>query len=468
MRLWRWEFMMIGIGIALRFIWAKLIPNIPVSDFKYYYDMAVNLAGPPKDWVLGYVGPGSSFVLSLFFRLFESTDLWIAKAVNVGISSLSLILFHLLCTRLFKRRSDHRMALLLFALLPNYIAYNSTVGTEIFTLFLMLLLVLLQTVEYPRMWHVIPLGILAGIASLTKPYFMAFPVIAFAVFWLRSYDPNGKLIVRFLRSGVHAVLVGIIMFATISPMTIYNYNEWKMIIPVSFNGGYNLYLNNNDANHIGRYISIEQIPTSATFQAKLDELGIKYGAIDPRAEKIYRDEAIHWIANHPFQFLGLGGLRILNTFFAGGNDISNWTYQTNDPQFKELMSHTWFIALKLVAGLLVDIMLFFIVIFTIVGGIWLLVRKIRSKRDPEQAIIEPNTETQSLVTARQQLLPNIDRMLYIVVWVYIGFFSSLFFVFEGQPRYNYPTLFLFILGTVATFRLLRERDRRKRVKGSKP
>jgi len=128
---------------------------------------------------------------------------------------------------------------------------------------------------------------------------------------------------------------------------------------------------------------------------------------------VFKEEAIKWIINNPIEFLQLGLLRIKNVFFSGANDIPLWSFETtilNELTVKEYRSFKIFMGIA--DALISTLSVTFIV---------LLIENIKN-------IFLEKTNINKLIT----------------MWGLI-FFGVVYFVVEGQARYNFPTLFLLVM-----------------------
>ena len=134
---------------------------------------------------------------------------------------------------------------------------------------------------------------------------------------------------------------------------------------------------------------------------------------NPKASGVFKDEAIKWILNNPVEFLQLGLLRIKNVFFSGANDIQLWSFETATLNRLTIKEHRSF---KIFMGVADSLICTLSVAFIV-----LLIVNIKN-------IFLEKTNVNKLIT----------------MWTLI-FFSAVYFVIEGQARYNFPTLFLLVM-----------------------
>ncbi len=75
------------LGLVASILWVILVDTMPFSDFKYYYDLAVDIAnGLP--WGDTYTSIGYSIVLGGIFKLFGAS-LMNAKIFNLILTLIS-------------------------------------------------------------------------------------------------------------------------------------------------------------------------------------------------------------------------------------------------------------------------------------------------------------------------------------------------------------------------------------------
>ena len=296
----------------------------------------------------------------------------------------------------------------LVALLPNYIAYNNVVGTEVFITLLFLIILVLQLYPFDGRIRYPLIGIFIGLAALTKPFFLVYPLVATAYMWLHSKD---------MRQTVFLLLgSSLLMLAVISPWTLHNYRNFGSLIPVSYNSGYVLYVNNNDKNVNGNWMPLDQVPASAEMASQIkQELAANQDNVKlaPGLDKLLKPAALEWISQHPAQFLQLGVLRLTTTFFSGAQDIGAWTM--NDIQKTEWQKKFFYALADILVNLLCSCGILYLLL-----NIKVIIKRLFSRRGLLSAEI---------------LIPSLNT----------AFFIAVYFVFEGQPRYNYPLLFLFAI-----------------------
>ncbi|WP_052729547.1 ArnT family glycosyltransferase [Syntrophomonas zehnderi] len=409
------------LAVYLRFWFVASIPTEQLYDFNTYQEIAANifkyhshsLWGQPVAWQ----GMGYSTALGIFYILMGNAQVQTAQLFNCLLSTLSLPLMFLV----FRKLSSHFGVVLgaytIAALLPNHIAYNNVVGTEVFITFLFLIILVLQLYEFDNRFRYPLLGIFIGLAALTKPFFLAYPVVLALCHWLHSKDLR--------RTALMLISTSLLMAAVVSPWTIHNYKNFNSFIPVSYNSGYVLFINNNDQNVNGMWMPLENVPASPQLKKDIKrELNRNQDNVKlaPGLDKVLKPAAKQWIGENPGDFMKLGLLRLKQTFFSGAQDISAWAmndFQSNpgqkeSPRFKRNLNFFYGAA---------DILVY---ILCSAGILYLLLNL---------GSIFKSLFSRDLTLSNAILVPSINT----------AFFLAVYFVFEGQPRYNFPLLFLFAI-----------------------
>lgn len=394
----------------LRIGYIQTIPNEPVSDFKGYLETAKSIMQGVDDHHIAYQGPGYTYLLGYTFKLFQSNSQDIAKWLNVCMSVATVLLAFLICRKLTNNKVIIYGSTITIALLPKYIAYNNVVGTETISAFLLAIIIFIQLANLPPKYKYTLIGVIIGLTALVKPYFLAYPLVIVAVKWIQSKDWKQLIICT--------LLLSLGMIAVVLPWTVRNYIKYNLVIPVSYNGGYNIYLNNNSDNLYGKYMPIKNIRATEEFKQKILDTGSTYGSISAYAEGIYKDAAINWIVNNPDKFMMLGLLRLKNTFFGSPSDVFIWTM--SGIQYSDMSSD---------GKLLYQFALSYAQIVTyVLSAAGMLYVVLNAKRVVKGTF-------QELELSNLTLIPIAN----------ILFFTGIFFVFEGQDRYNYPFQFLMVI-----------------------
>jgi 4-amino-4-deoxy-L-arabinose transferase-like glycosyltransferase len=404
-------------AVALRIIWMLKVPNTPVYDFATYHEIAVNIANGKghtyQGEAIAFQGMGYPALLGLFYKLTGTTSVLAGKALNVLLSTATLFLVYAIFRKLTENWKLRLAAYALVAFLPNYIGYVNVIGAEVLLAFLFAAVILLQVCRFNKWVRWPLLGFFTGLAALTKPVFLAYPLIAAAVHYLRAKHLK--------ESAVQLFVVTLVMAVTVAPWTYRNYQKFGAFIPVSYNSGYVFYLNNNANNVTGGWMPLKDAAATPELRAKIDEV-LQHGK---RSEKLafeldplLKAEGQRFLLSHPFEFLKLGILRVEQTFFSGAWDVQSWAMNELYPEqpfwTKELERNLK--AFRAVADTLIYLMSSLSFVFVFYG----VVRAARSLFRREETLSDA------------LLIPTLN----------IAFFVAVYFVFEGQARYNFPLLFL--------------------------
>ena len=416
-------FVLTVLGLGLRVFWIVHVPTQQLFDFADFLETASNiyhglghsLNGNPVAWV----GPGYSYALAFFHWLAGSDDPFNAMILNVILSMATLIMSFFVYHKWF-RGEDFKVvtAYGLTAVFPNLIAYNNVAGTE--TLFLFLLVgLLLARLYIPFGWkQVAAMGVLCGFAALTKPFMLAYPAVALAMWWMQG--KNLKL--TLMRTGAMAG----VMLLVIIPWTIRNYREFGQFILISYNMGYNQIVNNNYANIRGAWMPLDAVPMPDELRQQ-----IAYSLQDGRSikeayelEPLLGAQARHWMIRNPVAVSQLALMRVQRTFFNGADDISQWAMNDWDfydgrgisPVRNQRHMH------------------FFEGIFAITVNVFSAVGLLFGLLNLWPYAVD------FFNTGHKQHFPMAEGMVFI----HIAFFVVIVAAFEGQERYNHPVLIFFI------------------------
>ncbi|MBS7525836.1 glycosyltransferase family 39 protein [Fusibacter paucivorans] len=431
MKAWIAENRRTSLALAILLVFSTLvrvwfitqIPTIQQFDFETYYQLAVNVAtgqgytlgGYPVAWQ----GMLYSTALGVVFKLLGTTDVMVAKILNIAMSEATILFVFILMRRLYNKPFAVWTAVGLMAFMPQQIAYCNVVGTEVVTAFvlsftmMMMTTSLKPTVKYPI------LGLLSAVLSLLKPFYLAYPLVLAVYAWLTEKDLKAA-IVKF-------AVVFCVMWLAIMPWSIRNYQKYHRFIPISYNSGFNLFINNNAQNVHGGWMDYHEIEMPAALAEAIDAEVDAHGAsvkTSPNLEVMMKPYAKTWMVENPVEFLKLGVIRTQATYFSGAWDISAWTMNalTYDETDSAIDVYTYQRNLNLLRAVS-DILLAFVSTF---GCLFVFMNSWRILK--------------SLFNQHTKLRPS---MLLPVI--NLAFISVVYFVYEGQPRYNFITLFMLII-----------------------
>lgn len=447
-------FVIAAVALLLRLLWIWNVQTEQLYDFSTYYEIAVNVYSGKGYSFLGnpiaFQGMGYSYLLGLYFKLVGSSTELTAKYFNVFLSMITLFASGYMVSRLSKRPLVRYGTFLFVALLPHHIAYCNAIGTEVFSAALLAVTLALQVSSVPKgiKWPL--LGLMTGTMSLTKPFFMAYPLALGLYEWFSTKN---------IRQSIAALLIGFVcMWALVMPWTFRNYKYFHRFIPVSYNSGLVLYLNSNASNVHGGYMPLSDIEKTPELEAKINEHlngGQKSLKLASDIELDLKPAAVEWIKKHPVEFFKLGFIRVHSTFFNGSWDIDAWTMNGNSKEREEkakvvaTLSEEALKEQKKADILYQRQMAFF-----------------RAVNDTTQAILTsfgcvfvlanlPNF-FRALFSRHRKLLPSVS-----VPMLNIAFIVAVCFVYEGQPRYNFPILFLLAYTTMEVVALIVDYGKRQ-------
>lgn len=413
------------VGLYLRIWYINNVSTNPVFDFQTYQEIAVNifsnLGHTWKGTPIAFQGMGYPTVLGIIYKFVGSSDVMIAKKFNVFLSMLTLVFVYLILIKVTKRKFVIYTTYTITALLPNYIAYNNVIGTEVFFTLLFVLIILTQVYDFDYRMKYPLLGIFIGVAALTKPFLMAYPVVIAFIDWMKNKEIK--------KAGVLFIVTFILMTLVITPWTYRNYKEFGRMIPISYNSGYVLYINNNAYNTTGAWMPLEAVKAPQKVKKEVASiLQKKHVKVAHEIEPIIKKQAKSWIIENPIEFFKLGSLRIHQTFFKGAWDLEAWTSNDTkkiDEQYKkwEKEEQRFYLRDKNFSRAMKDIVVYILNSF---GIIYML------------------TSIKPILVAFFKKDYKLNYELLIPA-VNTAFFIAVDFVYEGQTRYNFPLLFIFAM-----------------------
>ena len=401
-------------GLVLRVGWVLGVPTVPVFDFATYLELASNifhgqghtLNGNPVAWQ----GPFYPYALALFHGIMGNDATINAKIFNLLLSAATLGMAFFLYAKWFAGRPGKIMAAYgITALFPHLIAYNNVAGNETLFLFLLVGLLLLQLYLPPVLWKYPLIGLLCGVAALTKPFMLAYPVVLAVIWWAQ-----GKRLKETLAA---TALVFATLLLVLSPWAVRNYRVFGEFILVSYNRGYVQFISNNDANTHGGWMDPLNAPLSPEKRAQI-ESSLAFGRSIKEAyelEPLFAQAAQEWMWQNPVAFLELSVLRVQRTFFNGAGDISQWAM--NDVDWNDAPTRRTIAMWEGLFSILVSV-------FSVAGllfGLRMLWPFLRGVLRREKAA---------------HCLPDTEK----AVFIHIAFFVAIAAFFEGQERYIFPVI----------------------------
>ena len=420
------------VALTLRIYWILAVDTVQLFDFANYQMIATNIAngyghtmhGLPVAWQ----GSGYPYVLGLFYWLIGTTDVLAGKWLNVLFSMTTLVLCWFIFKKIFDDKKYALLALGGVAFLPQYIAYVNVIGTEVFFTLLLAAIIFVKLYFLDKKYVFVLIGLLIGVAALTRPFMLAYPVIA-GVFMLTVSK-------QLKRSLIFAGLSLAVALVVIAPWTWRNYQHFGRFIPVSYNSGYVLFINNNDLNTNGLWMDPLRIVADDPERLEILQRGLEGRTVHQahELEPYFGAWAREWIRQNPLQYLRMGVLRLHRTFFDGAIDIPMWTanvspiYQEGITQLQRdnyLRHHNF---LDSARGIMT-------IIINSAGFLFLLIML------KKYAL--------AVFTKKGRL-----DLLTAVVYINFAFLVVIPFVYEGQPRYAFPAYILTIPAAVVIIQAL--------------
>jgi len=385
-------FNILFIGFILSLIWVIAVPTVPFSDFDYYHQIAKSVAAGGQ-WGDTYTTVGYSIVLGFLYKIFGSS-FWVGKIFNLLLTLANYVLMLGIFNKINIKERDKKILFALFVFFPCNIFYNSILATEIIftTLALCATYIYFSDIKYKFIW----VGIITGFGAMIKQQFLAF---FFAIF-LVDIIMNKKFI-EALKCSLIILITSIIV---VSPWVYRNTKLVGQFTTIANNGGIVLYINNNSQNQYGRWMPAADVENSIVKTEAYEK------ANQTEKKKMLSAAAKKWIVSHPKEFIELGFKRLKNTYFLG-EDIG---YATNGTSFSK-SSYNFMVVYALIKGIIFAPAIIYILFYSLV-----ILKHIFSR----------TTE-------------KLDKyMVYGVI--YFHMFNSITFITEGQSRYSFPLVFVFI------------------------
>jgi hypothetical protein len=258
----------ICIGAGLRLIWLLVHPHQMVHDEVHYHVLAEKLARG-ESYGIPFWPPAWPAIVALLYLIFgigTAAPLWL----NLGASVGTVVLIGIISYRLFGDTTA-RWSLWIAALMPSYILSNVLLVYEV-VLQLLLALCVALTVRKGWSWtRTAAILLITATLTLMRPFWLIMPVLI----WVGHRWFTGER-VRYR----HLLVAQFGAALLIVPWLIYASSLAGRFVPVSLNGGVNLWIGNNP-NATGTHMS----PPGEFW--------------DPRNDARARDEALAYIRHHP-------------------------------------------------------------------------------------------------------------------------------------------------------------------------
>lgn len=240
------------------------------------------------------------YILGIIFKLF-GYNLFIARLIEITVSSFSCVLLYLLAKEVFNRRAGIIAAFIGLFYAP-FIFYSGIFTPAVFVIFLYLasLLMLIKAVKRPNKRNFFIFGIIAGLAAMTRASMLL--SVPFALFWIMIASTNRKKIF------VNISLAVIGMLLVIMPVVLRNYIVSEDVVLLTSHAGINLYIGNNEEAD-GRFKAPGWARSNISgLQADTKTMAERELGKDLKSSEVsshYMSKAISFIRHNPDDFLRL-------------------------------------------------------------------------------------------------------------------------------------------------------------------
>jgi 4-amino-4-deoxy-L-arabinose transferase-like glycosyltransferase len=250
--------------------------------------------------------------------------------LNVFLSAATVPLLYLAARRTLGRAEAVFAGVGLTLLLSQVFYADLLLSDTLATFELVVLVALLPALEPSRLRSAVFLGVLLGVATLTRAVGFVLIVIPVAMWW--------DALPRRLLARQAAVMVAIVL-AFVIPWTIRNTSVMHGFVPLATDSAPTLWAGHNPDAYGGPMGPSQQLLSSirarpATPQFELDEY------------RLLQRKALSWGMSHPLDELRLIPLKLLALFNGDGQPISYWL---NEPGAPRLLGHNAAVRLNTLA-----------------------------------------------------------------------------------------------------------------------
>ena len=232
--------------------------------------------------------PGYGFLLGGVYAVFGSSMVN-ALLLNAVLGSATVGTVYLVALRVFGRTTAIAAALGVAVMPGQLIIGNVALSETLYTLMLVGFIALATLLEWrPR--TVVLLGVLAGLAALTRGEGFLFPVMVLAMWWWRGLRRQAIL---------RALAVAAVMLVTVAPWTIRNAVVVHAFVPVATNASDTLWSGHNSSAQGG--------PVYAPHTLLLKARGANFELAEAN---LLRREALKFAVHHPLRELKLIPLKL--------------------------------------------------------------------------------------------------------------------------------------------------------------
>jgi len=320
---------LVAVGLVLRLVFLAqvrdhvLFSSLTGDPAAYHAQAMEILAGntvPPHAYF--HSSPLYPFFLAIVAR-FAGPGYHAARIVQATIGSASVLLLWQLGRMTVGRRAGLATAFLAALYVPFIFFVAETLEITIVIAFATAMLVLLlYAVETGSPGRAAAAGILLGFAALGKPNLLLFAPVGSVWLFVHGRSNSGPRAARATRRGQRAgrrgagrrVLPAAIFFVacglTILPATVHNYRAEGDLIPVSSNGGINLWIGNNP-----RSPGIFNVPAEMRFDLRIASKAVAERTVGREltageVSRFWSGEALRFVRESPGEWLRLTGRKL--------------------------------------------------------------------------------------------------------------------------------------------------------------
>lgn len=231
------------VAVVIRVIWVLLVPTIPVSDSHAYDVFAQNIVehgvyGWIADEPSAYWPVGTSAIYAIVFAIFGHVY-WPIAILNIAFTVAIMVSTMRVARRLFPGQpSIARIAGALLAFWPSLIMYVTVLASELpFIAAVMIAIDAWTNREKSMLWRSVVAGLFFAVASYVRPTALLLPfVMGLQLLILRDFPR---------RTVAMTVMTYLVMAVVIAPWAVRNYQLFGAFVPISTNGGANLWMGNH-------------------------------------------------------------------------------------------------------------------------------------------------------------------------------------------------------------------------------
>jgi 4-amino-4-deoxy-L-arabinose transferase-like glycosyltransferase len=262
------------------------------NDELQYQEIATNLVAGNGYALDGHLTswrpPLYPAMLAVLYEIAGSTDPFVARVAQAGLSLVTALLVLVLTRSLFGQQAAF-IAFVITAFYPSSLFYANHLLTEgLFTLLVTLTAVCFAGYLASDRWTWLPaIGAVSGLAALARDVFL--PVVgllALVTLVVRRHHP--------LRAVAHVAVIGAIAAAIIAPWTVRNYRVFGTFTPIATNGGPSFLAGNNEFTPLDRPWQYQEFSRDQRWRTIAPET-----LNEGRRQQVAYQKAFEFIREHP-------------------------------------------------------------------------------------------------------------------------------------------------------------------------